>query len=270
MPQRVAVITGGESGIGRATARRLAAAGILVVTGDVKRDSNNDADYAAQGIRRVDCDVRREVDVQKLISEAATLHGRIDILVNNAGVGLVKPITEVTEEEWDRCLETNLKGAFLGCKHAIPWLIAAGGGAIVNVASNAGILPRAHDPVYSISKMALVGLTKSLALCHAPDRIRVNAVCPGPVEDTGMMRADLAKAADPQANRLSFIAASPLAAALRRMIAADEVAQAIEYLASDAAVMVTGTSLTIDGGKSLGVPPKPADAPPSKAESRGV
>src|SRR4029077_10757361 len=122
--------------------------------------------------------------------------GRIDILVNSAGVGLVKQITEVTEAEWDACLDTNLKGAFLASKHAIRRMRAANGGAIVNIASNAGLLPRAHDPVYSVSKAALVALTKSLALCHARDRIRVNAVCPGPVEATRMMDADLDQAGD--------------------------------------------------------------------------
>ncbi|HET6423324.1 MAG TPA: SDR family oxidoreductase, partial [Planctomycetaceae bacterium] len=202
-------------------------------------------------------DVRREADVAGLIAAAHSATGRLDVLVNNAGIGMVKPITEVTEEEWDRCLETNLKGAFLGCKHAIPLMRAnPEGGAIVNVASNAGLLPRSHDPVYSISKHALVGLTKSLALCHSVDRIRVNAVCPGPVGETGMINADLAAAADPAAMAQQFIAASPLARAFRRMISPDEVAQAIEYLVSDAALLVTGTMIAIDGGKSLGVPPK--------------
>src|SRR5690606_14920398 len=164
------------------------------------------------------CDVRREDDVAALIDTAARHRGRIDILVNNAGVGLVKQIPDVTEEEWDRVLDTNLKGAFLACKHAIPWMRKAGGGAIVNVSSNAGLLPRAHDPVYSTSKGALVAFTRSLALCHAPDRIRVNAVCPGPVGDTGMMNADIAAAPDPDALVAGMIAASPLAAAFNRMI----------------------------------------------------
>src|SRR5690606_12477231 len=114
------------------------------------------------------CDVRNESDVMSLIHAAAP-EGRLDVVVNNAGIGLAKPITEVTEIEWDRCLDTNLKGAFLICKHAIPSM-RLHGGSIVNVASNAGILPRAHDPVYSISKLALVGLTRSLALCHSVDR----------------------------------------------------------------------------------------------------
>ncbi len=126
----------------------------------------------------------------------------------------------------------------------------------MNIASNAGLLPRAHDPVYSISKAALVALTRSLALCHAPDKIRVNCVCPGPVGDTGMMNADIAAAADPNVVVRQMIAASPLARAHDRMITPAEVAQAVLYLVSDAAAMVTGTAVAIDGGKSLGVPPQ--------------
>ena len=175
--------------------------------------------------------------------------------MNNAGIGLVKPLPEVEEAEWDACLDTNLKGAFLACKYAIPAMRSGGGGSIVNISSNAGLLPRAHDPVYSISKAALVALTKSLALCHAPDRIRVNAVCPGPVSDTGMMDADLRTAADPMELRRQLLKASPLAAAHRRMITPGEVAAVVLYLISDAAAMITGTSVRIDGGKSLGVPP---------------
>lgn len=169
---------------------------------------------------------------------------------------MVKQITEVTEDEWDTCLDTNLKGAFLACKHAIRKMAAGNGGSIVNIASNAGILPRAHDPVYSTSKGALVAFTKSLALCHARDRIRINAVCPGPVERTRMMDNDLDKAPDRGAAVQNLIAASPLARAHARMITPEEVAAAVLYLVSDQALMVTGTSIAIDGGKSLGVPPR--------------
>lgn len=254
---KTAVVTGAESGIGRATALRLARSGYAVFTGDLRLDTANDALFDEHRIYRQPTDVRREADVSALITAAQAKTGRLDVLVNNAGIGMVKPITEVTEEEWDRCLDTNLKGAFLGCKHAIPLMRAnPEGGAIVNVASNAGLLPRSHDPVYSISKHALVGLTKSLALCHSVDRIRINAVCPGPVGETGMINADLAAAADPAEMAQQFIAASPLARAFRRMISPDEVAQAIEYLVSDAALLVTGTMIAIDGGKALGVPPK--------------
>ena len=252
---RVAVITGGANGIGRATARLLAQEGAKVFVGDFHPLPENEGSFAQLGIVQMRCDVRSEDDVRRLIDEAVRRGGKLDILVNNAGIGMVKPITDVSEEEWDACMDTNLKGAFLASKHAIRLMKAAGGGTIVNTSRNAGLLPRAHDPVYSISKAALIALTKSLALCHAPDNIRINAVCPGPVQDTGMMNADLLKAADPQTVRQKMIDASPLARANQRMITPDEVAQAVLYLVSDASAMVTGTSLAIDGGKSLGVPP---------------
>lgn len=255
---RVAVVTGGESGIGRATAVLLARQGVRVFVGDRDLRDENRAAYANLGIESRRCDVRQEADLQSLIDGAVERTGQLDILVNNAGIGMVKPITEVTEADWDACLDTNLKGPFFGCKHAIRHMQRLGGGAIVNMASNAGLLPRAHDPVYSISKHALVALTKSLALCHAKDRIRINAVCPGPVGETGMINDDLAKSPDPAAARRQFIAASPLAHAFSRMISPDEVAEAVLYFVSDAAVMVTGTAIAIDGGKSLGVPPKPS------------
>ena len=248
-------MTGGASGIGRAVALRLARGGTRVFVGDVRLQPGNASLFADLGITQQACDVRREDEVRRLINAAGEATGRIDILVHSAGVGLVKQIPDVSEEEWDACLDVNFKAAFLAAKHAIPWMRAAGGGSIINIASNAGLLPRAHDPVYSISKAALIALTKSLALCHAADKIRVNAVCPGPVCDTGMMDADLAAAADPEALAQRMIAASPLARAAGRMITPDEVAQAVAYLISAAALMVTGTCIAIDGGKSLGVPP---------------
>ncbi len=253
---RVAVVTGAASGIGRATALLLARHGARVFVGDYDPLPENESVFAPAGIVSLRCDVRREDEVAALIARAAGDGGRLDILVNNAGIGMVKQITDVTEAEWDACLDTNLKGAFLASKHAILRMRPGGGGAIVNIASNAGLLPRAHDPVYSTSKGALVAFTRSLALCHARDKIRVNAVCPGPVEATRMMEADLAKAADREAAVRDLIAASPLVRAHGRMITPEEVAHAVLYLVSDAALMVTGTAIAIDGGKSLGVPPR--------------
>jgi NAD(P)-dependent dehydrogenase (short-subunit alcohol dehydrogenase family) len=254
LSDRTAVITGGASGIGRATARLLAREGARVFVGDVRPLDENRGPFAELGIEQLACDARCEADVRRLIDRAVQATGRLDIAVHSAGIGMVRQITDVSEAEWDACLDTNLKGAFLIAKHAIPHLRAAGGGAIVNVSSNAGILPRAHDPVYSISKGGLNALTKALALCHAVDKIRVNAVCPGPVGDTGIMDRDIAAAADPAAFVNRMLAACPLAQAHGRMISPEEVAAAVLYLVSDAAAMVSGTLLAIDGGKSLGVP----------------
>lgn len=254
---KVAVVTGGTSGIGLATTRRLVQAGARVFVGDWQLRPEVSAEFRELGVSEQSCDVRDVNALQRLIDGAAEQAGRLDLLINNAGVVFVKQCPEVTEDEWDRVLDTNLKAAFFGAKFAIPHLRKSGGGCIVNTASNAGLLPRAHDPVYSISKMALVGLTKSLALCHSKDRIRVNCVCPGPVDGTGIMQSELDQQADPAAAARQYIQASPLARAHGRMIHPDEVAAAILYLCSDAACMVTGTPVAIDGGKSLGVPPLP-------------
>ncbi|HRX78236.1 MAG: SDR family oxidoreductase [Planctomycetaceae bacterium] len=255
LTDRIAVITGGATGIGRATAVLLAEHGAKVFVGDFDPVGTATEETTRLGITELRCDVRVEADVKALIDQAVSAGSGLDILVNNAGIGMVKPITDVSEEEWDACLDTNLKGAFLATKHAIPHLRSRGGGSIVNMASNAGILPRAHDPVYSTSKGALVAFTKSIALCHSIDRIRVNAVCPGPVGDTRMMNSDLDKAIDRAAISNQIIAASPIARVAGRMISPREVAEAVLYLVCDASAMVTGTCIAIDGGKSLGVPP---------------
>lgn len=256
LANRVAIVTGGASGIGRATALLLAQHGARVLVGDYRLQPANDEVFRAAGIQQQACDVRRDEDVARLVDAAASAAGGIDILVNNAGIVLVRQVPEVSENEWDACLDTNFKAAFLLARRVIPLMQARGGGAIVNISSNAGLLPRAHDPVYSTSKGALNAFTKSLALSHASDRIRVNAVCPGPVSETSIMDADLARAADAQLTAQAMIDASPLARAYQRMITPQEVAQAVLYLVSDAAAMVTGTCIAIDGGKSLGVPPK--------------
>ncbi len=250
---RVAAVTGGSSGIGRATAMLLARQGARVFTGDLRPRPENRRPFAALGIAELACDVRSESQVRALVETAARDGGGLQILVSNAGIDLEKQLPDVSEAEWDACLDTNLKGSFFACKHAIPHLRVSGG-AVVFTSSNAGLLPRAHDPVYCTSKAALIALAGSLALCHAPDKIRFNTVCPGPVSNTGIIEDELAKGHDRQALERQYIAASPLARAWGRMITPEEVAEAILYLVSDAAAMVTGTAVRIDGGKSLGVP----------------
>src|SRR5688572_28655175 len=224
LSNRTAVISGGSSGIGRATALLLARHGARVFVGDLSVRDENRMRFAELGITELPCDVRRETDVSSLIDAAVVATDRLDIAVHSAGVVLVKQIPEVSEEEWDACLDTNLKGAFFLAKHAIVPMRASGGGSIVHIASNAGLLPRAHDPVYSTSKAAVVAFTRSLALAHSIDKIRVNAVCPGPVSDTGIVSSELEAAADRAATEERLIAASPIARAIGRMITPDEVA----------------------------------------------
>ena len=256
LKQRVAVVTGGSSGIGRATAELLARHGARVFAADLRPRSGNSVLFAELGITELVCDVRSESQVRAVIERAVGDGGGLQILVSNAGINLEKQLPDVSEAEWDACLDTNLKGSFLVCKHAIPHMRAAGGGSVVFTSSNAGVLPRAHDPVYCTSKAALIALANSLALCHAPHKIRFNCVCPGPVSNTAIIEEVLAEAADREDLERQFIEASPLARAYGRMITPEEVAEAILYLVSDASALVTGTAIRIDGGKSLGVPPR--------------
>ena len=255
--RKTIVVTGGGSGIGKQTALLFAGLGHRVFVGDVVFSADNATELQQTGVAVMKSDVRNIAEVQQLIQHAFDSTGRLDVLVNNAGVGLVKQITDVSEADWDAVLDTNLKAAFFGCKAAVPVMASQeSGGCIVNVASNAGLLPRAHDPVYSISKMALVGLTRSLALCHSKDRIRINCVCPGPVENTQLIAENFEHRDDHDVVIKELISASPLANAWGRMVSPAEIAETILYLASDAARMVTGTAIAIDGGKSLGVPPQ--------------
>ncbi len=256
LKNRVAVVTGGSSGIGLATAKLLARHGARVFVGDLKPRGENADSFNEFGITEMICDVRSEGQVRALIERAVRDGGGLHILISNAGIDLEKQLPDVSEDEWNACLDTNLKGGFFAAKHAIPFLRAAGGGTVVFTSSNAGLLPRAHDPVYCTSKAALIALCNCLALCHAGDKIRFNSVCPGPVSNTGGIEAALAAAGDRRAREREYIETSPLARALGRMITPDEVAEAVLYLVGDAAALVTGTALRIDGGKSLGVPPQ--------------
>jgi NAD(P)-dependent dehydrogenase (short-subunit alcohol dehydrogenase family) len=256
LSNRIAMVTGGSSGIGRAVCVLLARCGARVFAADLSiRDENREL-FEELGIVQAICDVRKADAIQQWFESVTRQSDGIDILVNNAGIVMVKQIPDATELDWDRCMDTNLKSAFLLSRLVIPSMKQRGGGAIVNVASNAGILPRTHDPIYSTSKGAMMAFTRSLALCHSVDRIRVNAVCPGPVSGTDIIDQTIAQWSDPSNATKQLIEASPLARALGRMITPEEVANAILYLVSDAAIMVTGTAIAIDGGKSLGVPPK--------------
>ncbi len=253
---KTVVITGAANGIGRATALKFAAQNDAVFGADLQYSDENRALLEAEGVTCLMADVRDVASVESVVQTAIDTTSRLDVLVNNAGVGMVKQIDEVSDADWNMVMDTNLKAAFFGCKTAITTMSEQpSGGSIINVASNAGLMPRSHDPVYSISKIALVGLTKSLALCHSKDRIRVNCVCPGPVENTQMIEENFVGRSDRQQVVRELIHASPLARAWDRMISPDEVADAILYLAGDGARMVSGTAIAIDGGKSLGVPP---------------
>jgi NAD(P)-dependent dehydrogenase (short-subunit alcohol dehydrogenase family) len=233
---RVALVTGAASGIGRATAARLVAEGARVAGLDV-------APVLLDGVHGVVCDLRDEDAVSAAVAEVAAA-GRIDLLANVAGVASSAHTTDVTLAEWDRILAVNLTGTFLACRAALPHLVAAGG-AIVNVASLAGVRGWRYSAAYSAAKAGVVGLTRALAVEYAPAGVRVACVCPGSVDTP--LRRDLVPAPE-QDPRLAGHAR-----ALLDPPVADpaEVAAAIAYLGSAEARFATGAVLRLDGGAGV-------------------
>lgn len=255
---KIVFITGGATGIGKATAKLFLEYGAhVVITARDKTRGEQTAKELSGGadeILYVQADARSAEQTAWAFAECDRAFGGVDILFNNAGVNCVGAVDILSEADWDACLDTNLKGAFLASREAVPRMRVRGGGVIINDASNSGLIARANDPVYCASKAGLVMLTRAMALAHAADRIRVNAVCPGPVSDTLLMETNLVNAADREAETRRYINAAPMAAAWARMISPKEVAEMVVYLSSDAAQMVTGAVIPIDGGKSAGIP----------------
>lgn len=240
---RVALITGGNRGIGLATAQALAGEGARVVL--FARDAAA-GQTAASGIRDayfLAGDVTRSADCQRAVAETVRLHGKLDLLVNCAGVIYRNRTVEQTgEEEWDHTFDVNVKGVFLMCKYALPELRQTKG-CIVNVSSYVGLVGFAGASAYAASKAAILNLTRSMALDHAAEGIRVNAVCPGSVE-TDMIYAAWQQFGDVERARRLWAEKHPLG----RIAQPQEVARAILFLASDEAGFITGAALPVDGG----------------------
>jgi NAD(P)-dependent dehydrogenase (short-subunit alcohol dehydrogenase family) len=249
MAGMVAIVTGGASGIGRAAASLFAREGAAVVVGDVDVAAGAalQAELAAEGGRALfrRCDVTAEAEVAALIAASEQEFGRLDTIFNNAGIEQpATPSTEVAEALFERVLAVNLKGTFLGCKHAIPALLRAGGGTIVNNASVAAFANVGGNIAYAASKGAVMSLTRVLAVEYAARGIRVNAICPG-VIDTAMNQRNLERAPDRAAWMAHALSVTPLG----RMGTCEEVAETVLYLASRQSGFVTGAGLVIDGGR---------------------
>jgi len=244
---KVAVITGGNSGIGRATAIRFALEGAKVVIGARDIDAGKEVvDFIKKNGGKavfVKTDVASEVSVKNLVDFAVKLFGRIDIMFNNAGVDLAKPVTETSEEELNSVLNVNLKGVFYGCKYAIPYMSKQGNGSIINTASTAGIVGLPNMAAYSASKGGVVLLTIEMAIDYAKKGIRVNCVCPGAIM-TPMLKKFIDKSPNPEETIKNLGEMHPIG----RIGKPEEIANAVLFLASDESSFVTGHALIVDGG----------------------
>jgi NAD(P)-dependent dehydrogenase (short-subunit alcohol dehydrogenase family) len=244
---KVAIVTGGASGIGRASAIAFAREGARVVVVDIDERNGEEtvAVIAALGHDAffARADVASETEVKRVVEETIVHWGKIDILFNNAGVVLVKPLEEVTGDEWDRVMSINVKAAFLAIKHTVPHMRTGGGGAILNTGSIASFTGQLGTPVYSASKGAIALLTKSLALDFGRDRIRVNCICPG-ITDTPMLREHMGHGNEGEANIRTRLSRVPLG----EILSPEDVARAALYLVSDDSAGITGILHVVDGG----------------------
>jgi len=253
LKDRIAVITGAASGIGRACAREFAKEGARVVLADVNLPGALETAHlikTAGGVAHaVETDVAEPAAVERLVSETLRLFSEVHVLLNDAAVQVNKTVEDTTFEEWNRELAVNLGGVFLCSKHFLPHLRKTRGN-IVSLSSVNGYFVEPGCAGYCATKAAIIGLTKAMAIDHGNEGIRVNCICPGYI-DAGLAEGYFQAQPDPAAARAS----AGRLHALRRIGRVEEVARAAMYLASDDASFVTGSALVVDGGFGSGLPP---------------
>ncbi len=248
---KTALITGGASGIGRATSLLFAREGAAVTIVDINEKAGQQvvAEVIEAGGRALfeRADVTRAADCHRVVERTLHEFGSLDILFNNAGIIRRATVIELEEADWDLVMAVNVKAIYLMCREAIPIMAKNGGGSIINTSSGWGLAGGARAAVYCASKGAVVLLTKAMAIDHGSQKIRVNCICPGDT-DTAMLRHEAQQLNEDEARFLADSARRPLG----RLGTPGEIAQAALYLAGDASSFVTGTALVVDGGGLAG------------------
>jgi NAD(P)-dependent dehydrogenase (short-subunit alcohol dehydrogenase family) len=248
---KVALVTGGASGIGRATALLFAREGAALIVVDLNESAGVEAvrEISAIGTQAkfLKADVSRSDDCKRVVESSLAEFAGIDILFNNAGIVRRATVLDLSEEDWDRVMDVNVKSIFLMSRLVIPIMARNGGGSIINTASGWGLTGGAKAAVYCASKGAVVLLTRAMAVDHGPENIRVNCICPGDI-DTSMLHKEREQLGEPADRFLTDAARRPMG----RIGKPEEIAQAALYLASDASSFVTGTALVVDGGGLAG------------------
>ncbi|HUU06815.1 MAG TPA: glucose 1-dehydrogenase [Thermoplasmata archaeon] len=245
---KAAVVTGGASGIGKATVERLLEEGARVAIVDISKEVGGKTIDELRGKGYdpllVSGDVTDHADVKKMVDEILAGLGRIDVLFNNAGILIEGTVEDVSEEDWDRIMAVNVKGVFLMTKEVIPVMLKQGGGSIVNNASCSGLVGDRSAIAYNTSKGAVVLMTKCLALDYAGKNIRVNCVCPGEIETPMFLQEVASRGTTVDAHRKEISDYHPIG----RLGRPSEVANTVVFLASDDASFITGAAVSVDGG----------------------
>lgn len=245
---RIAVVTGGASGIGLATAKLLSEVGTKTIILDINQQEGKKVEKTLQAagldIEFVKCDVTNAQDCQSVAEFIEGKHGKVDVLFNNAGIIRRKTVVDLDEADWDAVINVSLKGVYLLSKYLIPLMRDNGGGSIINTGSGWGLKGGDKAASYCAAKAGVVNLTKAMAIDHGPENIRVNCICPGDT-DTPLLRGE---AKQLNIEESSFLRSSAVDRPLARLGTPEDIAKGVLFLASDLSAWVTGTTLTVDGG----------------------